>query len=239
MKNRIRKIWKALRLYLLICGIGINVFVLWMGAGWPVFIDRWLDVSEQPLKAMAIVCLGEGVTGDSLPSSQGWRGIHTALELYHDGWAEKVVFSGGGGDSISEGELYAEAAEWLGLPRPAVLIDPFPHSTAEHPQTLLKINGLTKETPLIIVASSNHSRRAFLCFKNAGFSNFRMVTHYQSKNRDPDVMRTLKTSQFKDFKPSSKKYNDFMMRLKTRSYHFLDAVREIMAISWYRIKGYL
>ena len=111
-----RKIWKALRLYLLVCGIGINVFVLWMEAGWPVFIDRWLDVSEQPLKAEAIVCLGEGSTGNRLPLDQGWKGIHTALELYHDGWAEKVVFSGGGGGSMSEGELYAEAAEWLGLP---------------------------------------------------------------------------------------------------------------------------
>ena len=239
MGNRIRNIWKALRIYLLVCGIGINVFVLWMVVGWPVFIDRWLDVSEQPHKAEAIVCLGEGLTGNRLPLDQGWRGIHTALELYHDGWAEKVVFSGGGGGSISEGELYAEAAEWLGLPGPAVLIDPFPHSTAEHPQTLLKLDGFTKDTPLIIVATSNHSRRAFLCFKKAGFSNFRMVTHYQAKNRAPDVMRSLKTSRFKDFQPSSKKYNDFMMRLKIRSYHFLDAVREIMAICWYRIKGYL
>jgi uncharacterized SAM-binding protein YcdF (DUF218 family) len=205
MGNRMRKIWMALRLYLLICGIGINVFVLWMVAGWPVFIDHWLDVSEQPLKAEAIVCLGEGMTGNRLPLDQGWRGIHTALELYHDGWAEKVVFSGGGGGSMSEGESYAEAAEWLGLPG----------------------------------ATSNHSRRAFLCFKKAGFSNFRMVTHYQSKNRDPGGMRSLKTSRFKDFQPSSKKYNDFMMRLKNRSSHFLDAVREIMAISWYRIRGYL
>jgi uncharacterized SAM-binding protein YcdF (DUF218 family) len=234
-----RKMWKVLRIYLIVCGIGINVFVLWMVAGWPVFLDRWLNISEPPFKAEAIVCLGEGLTGNLLPSDQGWKGIHTALELYFDGWGDNIVFSGGGGGRVSEGEVYAEAAEWLGLPEPAALIDPFPHSTVEHPRTLLNINGLSKDTPLIIVASPNHSRRAFLCFKKAGFSYVRMVTRYRSKNRGPGAVRSLKTSRFQDFQPSGKKYNDLMMRLKIRSSHFLDAVREILAISWYKIKGYL
>jgi len=108
-----KKVWKWLRLYLILCGIAINLFVVWMLAGWPVFVDRWVTVSQEPHKADAIVCLAEGLTGNNLPSEQGWRGIIAAYALYTDGWAEKVIFSGGGVNQTSEGEVYAEAATWF------------------------------------------------------------------------------------------------------------------------------
>jgi len=234
-----KKFWKWLRLYLILCGFGINLFILWMLAGWPVFVDRWVTFSQEPHKADAIVCLAEGLTGNNLPSEQGWRGITAAHALYTDGWAEKVIFSGGGVNQTSEGEVYAEAAAWFGLPQEAILIDPFPNSTAEHPLTLKKIEGITPDSPLIVVTTSLHSKRSWLCFKKAGYTNVRMVTSYKAKSRDPEVVRALKASEFQDFKPSGKKYNDFLLRLRVRTSHFLRALREMAAISVYKLKGHL
>lgn len=225
----------------MVCGIGVNIFIVWMAAGWPIFFDRWLNVSETPIKADAIVCLAGGLAGNNLPTMNGWRRIYTAVELYFDGWADKVVFTGGGTRRISEGEVYAEVAGWFGLPKEAVLIDPYPTSTAEHPENILKIKeiNLKKDSPLNIVTTSLHSRRASLCFKKAEFTNFRMVTGYTARRKNPDNVRNLKTSQFAKFRPSHKRYNDFLFRLRNRSSYFLEALREVEAIVYYKIKGYV
>ena len=236
-----KRVWRVLRVYFVVCGIGVNIFVGWMAAGWPIFFDRWLNVSERPIKAEAIVCLSGGLAGNNLPVDRGWERIYTAIELYFDGWADKVVFTGGGTGQISEGEIYAEAASWLGLPEEAAFIDPYPTSTAEHPENILKIKDINikKDSPLNIVTTSLHSRRASLCFKKAEFTNFRMVTGYTARSKNPDVVRSIKTSQIEGFRPSQKRYDDFLFRLRKRSNYFLAALREWVAVGYYKIKGYI
>lgn len=236
-----KRVWRTLRIYFVVCGIGVNIFIVWMAAGWPIFFDRWLNVSETPIKAEAIVCLAGGLEGNNLPTMNGWRRITTAVELCFDGWSDKVLFSGGGVGQISEGEVYAKVAGWFGLPKEAVLIDPYATSTAEHPENILKIKaiGIHKGSPLNIVTTPLHSRRAYLCFKKAKFTNFRMVTGYTARRKNPETVRNLKTSQFAKFRPSQKTYNDFLFRLKNRSSYFLEALREVEAIVYYKIKGYI
>ena len=66
-----------------------------------------------------------------------------------------------------------------------------------------------------------------------------MVTGYTARRKNPDTVRNLKTSQFVEFQPSHKKYNDFLFRLRNRSSYFLEALREVEAIVYYKIKGYI
>lgn len=240
-RNRKRKFFKVLLIYAVACGIGLHIFIAWMALGWPIFFDRWLNVSEKPIQAEAIVCLAGGLAGDNLPTMNGWRRITTAVELCLDGWADTVIFSGGGVGPISEGEVYAKMAGWFGLPSAAVLIDPYANSTAEHPENVLKIEALNihKGSPLNIVTTPLCARRAYLCFKKAGFANFRMVTGYKAQRRTPVAVRNVRTSQFIDYRPSSKKYDDFLFRLNIRSSYFLEALREVEAIVYYKIKGYI
>jgi len=40
-----KKSWKILKLYFIAAGVAANIFVIWMAAGWPIFFDRWLEVS--------------------------------------------------------------------------------------------------------------------------------------------------------------------------------------------------
>lgn len=228
-----KKIKKILKIYLIVIGILAHVGLFWMGMKWPLVFDSWLRVSHSPKQAEAIVCLSGGITGNNLPTERGLQRVYTAVQLYADGWAPRVIFTGRGGSSLSEAEVYAEAACWLGLPEQAVLVEPSSESTAEHPENLLKLNemGLERSSSLLIVTSPFHSRRAYLCFKKDGFSNFRMITGYRAE------VRSLMESRIKDYKPSQKKYDDFFFRMMQRSSYFWMVVREYAAIGWYWLRG--
>ena len=234
-----KKIRRVLRWYLVVVGVFAHVLVFWFGFGGPIFLDKWLIVSERPMKAEAVVCLAGGLSGSNLPTERGMQRIYTAVQLYLDGYAPRVIFSGGGAGGVSQSEVYAEVAGWLGLPGEAAVVDPFPGSTAEHPQNILKIKEplIKRGTALLVVTSPLHSRRAALCFRKAGFLLFRMVTHYVARGKGKAADRRAKKSQVKEYVPSGKKYGDFLFRLRVRSGYFLEALRETVAIAWYRLKG--
>jgi len=234
-----KKFKKIVVFYLAACGVAFNIFMIWMAAGLPILIDRWLVKTERPVQADYIICLSGGVTGDNLPSEAGWRRIYTACQLYLDGYGKKIVFAGGGTSDVSEAEVYAEAAIWLGLPERSVAFEPDAGSTADHPLSLLKSEelGIEKESALNIVTSPLHSRRTALCFKKAGFKNFRVVANYVSQKQDPALVRQLRTSRFETYQPSGKTYGDVLMRLRWRSGYFFEALREAAAIGLYWVRG--
>lgn len=240
-KYVMRRIRKFIKIYLLVTGIAFNVFIFWMVAKLPIYFDQFLIKSEKPIPGEAIVCIAGGIAGNNLPLDQGWQRIYTAVQLYFDGYAPKIIFTGGGSAKITEAEVYAEAAQWLGCPEEAMIFDPNPHSTAEHPLNILKNEHLNidKNSALNIVTSALHSRRTAMCFKKNGFTNFRMITNYSSKKPDSTIVRSLKTSQFDTFRPSKKIYDDIFMRLRRRTSYFFNALREVAAIVWYKLKGYV
>ena len=116
----------------------VNVFVFWMVLRLPIFFDQLLIKSEKAISGEAIVCIAGGMAGNNLPSEAGWHRIYTAVQLYFDGYAPKIIFTGGGTAKTTEAEVYAEVAQWLGCPEEAMIFDPNPHSTAEHPLNILK-----------------------------------------------------------------------------------------------------
>jgi len=168
-------------------GAAALVGVLWLLFGLPLGIDSWLDVTEKPDQADAIVCIGGGTYSDNLPSDPGWRRIYTAVQLFADGYAPVVVFTGRGTTSLSEAETYADAAAWLGLPREATILDPLPANTSEHPMSLLKAaNGrFTRQSRLLLVTSSEHSRRLLLSFRKQGFTRVSVVADLSSGQGGP------------------------------------------------------
>lgn len=152
-------------------GVAANLFLIWMAAGWPIFFDRWLNISAPAAAAEFIICPTGGLSSSNLPTDVGWHRIYTAVQLYLDGFGKKIIFSGGGVGTVTEAEIYAEAAGWLGCPADARVLEPGATSTVKHPTRLLQTEGLgiTRETVLNIVTFDIHSRQVALCFKKAGF----------------------------------------------------------------------
>lgn len=204
-------------------------------------IDRWLDVSTLPVASDAIVCLGAGTDLPNLPNAAGWERIYTATQVFADGYAPVVVFAGRGSSLLSEAEAYADAAMWLGMPRDAILNDPRPDRTAEHPSSLLNLEGgrFTRRSRVLVVTSPTHSRRALLTFRKQGFTDVRIVSGYRSPHTSGQTARQRKVSAIAGFQPSSRSYDNVFSRLRDCSTALLTSLQELTAISWYWWKGWI
>jgi uncharacterized SAM-binding protein YcdF (DUF218 family) len=243
----IRFLWRAM------CAAGVLTLagVLWLAAGGPVYIDRWLDVTQSPRRAEASVVVGGGTNGDNLPLPQGWERLSAAARLYADGFAPVVIFSGGGTSRVSESEIYANAAAWLGIPREAMVFEAKAQSPADHGRAILGLAlpggpAIGPDTPLLVVTSAFHSRRALLSFSRAGFTHVRVVSRYEANpaaraaNRAPAAGTApaplpagsplALTSSVTGYQPSGKRYDDVLFRLAYRAFDFFIGLREVGAV---------
>jgi uncharacterized SAM-binding protein YcdF (DUF218 family) len=209
-----------------------------LAAGLSLGLDRWLDVTSKPAPADAIVCIGGGTANHDLPTADGWQRIHTSVQLFADGYAPLVVFTGRGNAIVSEAEIYADAARWLGLPGEAIKLDPLPASTADHPEALIKsMNGsVTRNSRLLLVTSSLHSRRVLMTFRRRGFTSVNVVSDYYAKKELPGAMRRHQ-SALPSFTRDHKQYADPLFRLAQGSSVLFTALREWAALAVYRARG--
>jgi uncharacterized SAM-binding protein YcdF (DUF218 family) len=216
------------------------LFVLWLASDVPMYVDRLVVEQGPPAKSQAIIVLCGGLTDHDLPVEDGWQRIYTAVQLHADGYAPLIVFSGGGDARVSEAEEYAEAARWLGVDPAVIRLDTASGSTAEHPANILKIKDtpLSRDSSLIIVTSELHTKRAAMCFRKAGYTNFRMVSAYVSKLRDPRVVRERRVSESPVFHRNGKRYDEPLLRLRWSADQFIYTLRELLAIAAYKFEGY-
>ena len=194
----------------------------------------------RPTPADAIVCIGGGTTSHDLPTDGGWQRIYTSVQLLAGGYAPVIVFTGRGNAKVSEAEIYADAARWLGMPGDAARLDPLPASTADHPDTLLKslAGKITRDSRLLPVTSNLHSRRVLMTFRKKGFTNVTVVSDYTAHARLPHATRK-EVSSLPAFRSDHKQYADPLFMLSQRSSALLIALREWSAIAVYRWKGQL
>ena len=227
-----RILWRTVLTF----SVATTMGVVWLAAGGPTGVDRWLDVTQPPVQAEAIVVLGGGTNGANLPLPQGWDRLGTAAALYRDGLAPVVIFSGGGTSRVAEAEVYANAGAWLGIPRSAMSFESKAQSTADHGRALLEVpllNGrgnITRDMTLLVVTSTFHSRRALMAFHRAGFTHVRIVSAYTARGPAPAGTPAALTSSIPTHAPSGKQYNDFLFRMAYRAFDFFIGLREVAAI---------
>jgi uncharacterized SAM-binding protein YcdF (DUF218 family) len=129
--------------------------------------------------------------GHNLLLQQGWERLETAANLYADGFAPVVVISGGGASDVSEAEIYANAAAWLGIPRQAMRLETGAQRTADHGK---KLRGYTLADGTVVgpggrrcwsVTSAFHTRRARASFIDAGLTRVRLVSRHTARPIHP------------------------------------------------------
>jgi uncharacterized SAM-binding protein YcdF (DUF218 family) len=224
-----------------VAGVFALALCLWLLSGRRTYLESLVTEAHAPDRVRYIVVLTGGTAGHALPTDSGWDRIYTAVQSHADGFSPAVVFNGGGADKISEAEVFAEAARWLGVPASVVVLDPFPGTTAEHSGDLLKIDQATlpapirRDTPLLVVPSRLHSRRAARCFRKTGFTKVRVVTSHEAGTAA--VARSRRTSAVAAYAPNNKDYGDPVNRLRWGLNDTLMALRELAGIAVYRSRG--
>ena len=119
--------------------------------------------------ADAIVVFGARAYRDGRPSDALADRVRTACDLYHDGYASRLIFSGGPGDGeITEPEAMRRFACSLGVPSEAVILDEQgvnTDATVRNTCGLFRALGLRR---VLAVSHFYHLPRVKMCYRRHG-----------------------------------------------------------------------
>jgi uncharacterized SAM-binding protein YcdF (DUF218 family) len=135
------------------------------------YLLKALAMKEEIRHADAIVVLGGGVNrGRYLTLSSSHRLVR-GVQLYHEGKAQKIIFSGGVSPKagVAEGAVLAQEARRMLIPPENILIEKNSRRTYEQAVETKKILEPMRWKSIILVTSYAHMKRALLCFEQAGF----------------------------------------------------------------------
>jgi len=137
-------------------------------------LEASLQVASRPDSSIApayIFVLGGGYLPGSIPEEdvlvvESQRRVLHAVMVWRRFPDARIVFSGAsyeheearGPDSLAQ--LMVEAARNKGMPASVMLLEPRSRNTRDHPVEALKLPGVTATTPIGLVTSGWHMRRA-------------------------------------------------------------------------------
>jgi uncharacterized SAM-binding protein YcdF (DUF218 family) len=158
--------WASLALWVFFLGGLVIAFTPVTG-----YLLKALAMKEEIRHADAIVVLGGGVNrGRYLTLSSSHRLVR-GVQLYHEGKAQKIVFSGGLSQKagVAEGAVLAQEARRMQVPLENILTEKNSQRTHEQAIETKKILDPLRWKSIILVTSYTHMKRAVLCFEQAGF----------------------------------------------------------------------
>jgi uncharacterized SAM-binding protein YcdF (DUF218 family) len=102
-----------------------------------------------------------------------------AIQLYQDGWAKHIIFSGAAEDpnGPSNARAMATSAETAGVPLTAIELDETSTDTEQNAADVAKIVQQDGYHQIILVTSPYHQRRASIVFHRALGSSVVLLNH--------------------------------------------------------------
>jgi uncharacterized SAM-binding protein YcdF (DUF218 family) len=158
----------------------ISVLVLWLISN-PFTVnlfERFLELPEtreSSVPVQAIAVLGGGYIRMKNPHLDFLSGDTTARVLYGVDWWQKypqakIIFTGASAKDADrptdkEVTLMNEMALRYKVPKEKIILEPTATDTSKHPTAILAIPGFTPDTPIGVVTSPWHLRRAVKEFR--------------------------------------------------------------------------
>lgn len=164
-------------------GVGIAAAVVIVGVGVYLSPDGLDHCGETPSttadcrKVDAVVAISGG---DTSARTDG------AIQMYKNGWADLLVFSGAAQDKTgpSNAEAMKRQALSQGVPSEDILVDETSETTKQNAANSNDIFEKNNITSVILVTSAYHQRRAGLEFGQRAGGKVRIVNHpIQSDNQ--------------------------------------------------------
>ena len=127
-----------------------------------------LKISEQPVKADAIIVFAGGA-GESGKQGQGYEErVEYAVELYKRGYAGHLIFSSGYTYTIKEVDIMKALAVSMGVPASAITLENKSGYTYEFVRNTGEIMDRNGWKSALLVSSPYHMSRASLVYKKSG-----------------------------------------------------------------------
>ena len=135
------------------------------------YMLRPLTVPEEIRDADLIVVLGGGVDEGRYLTLVSSHRLIKGVQLYFEGRAPKILFSGGSphGGEVSEAAVMAQEARRLKVPAEDILQEKRSQRTQEQALEVKEIAGSTQGKSILLVTSMSHMKRALMVFENFGF----------------------------------------------------------------------
>jgi uncharacterized SAM-binding protein YcdF (DUF218 family)/glycosyltransferase involved in cell wall biosynthesis len=121
-----------------------------------------LRIAATPEPANAIVVFGGGVGESGEAGGSYQERVRTAVDLYHGGYANAVVFSSGFVYAFKEAEVMRALAVTQGVPASNIILETASASTNEYVRAVRKILEQHGWTRILLVSSPYHMRRALM-----------------------------------------------------------------------------
>ena len=152
-------------------GLGLLIFIAMLGFGllcWQ--IDRY-GRQDRPQQADGIVVLGAQVTPQGRPGSDLTSRTYHGVDLYNDGWAPRIVCTGGyAGDPLSAAAVACRFAIGLGVPPEDTHLAEGSMTTAEDARATADLMRTHSWRSVILVSHPLHLYRARWSFRRAGLT---------------------------------------------------------------------
>lgn len=141
-------------------------------------VGHYLAIEDELAKADAIIV----ISGDT-----GARAA-TAIDLWKQGFAPVIVFSGAAIDpaSVSSAEIMRREALRQGVPESATIIEPASADTEQNATEVAKLMVARKMRSAILVTSPFHQRRAALLFTRAFEPAGLVLRNYPARDAEWD-----------------------------------------------------
>ncbi len=131
---------------------------------------RLYPIDEDPIQADAILVLGCAANQDGSPSPLLRSRVEKGVELWHRGYANRLIFTGAAvANSSVEAEVMANLALSLGVPNDKIVKDTKARSTVENALQTAEILTALNFKKALVVTSPFHTRRARYLFSKQSY----------------------------------------------------------------------
>jgi len=160
-------------LFCISIGLWIALFFVLAIAFTPLthFMLRPLTIQEEIKDADLVVVLGGGVDQGRYLTLVSSHRMVRGIQLYFEGRARKILFSGGiaSGATVSEAAVMNQEAGRLRVPPEDILLEKKSKNTHDQAVEIKKMAEPLQMNSILLVTSLSHMKRALMAFEHVGF----------------------------------------------------------------------
>jgi uncharacterized SAM-binding protein YcdF (DUF218 family) len=173
-------LWIALFLVLMIAFTPLTQFML-----------RPLTIQEEIKDADLVVVLGGGVDQGRYLTLRSSHRMVRGIQLYFEGRAKKILFSGGivGRATVSEASVMNQEARRLRVPPEDILLEKKSKNTHDQAIEVKKIAEPLQMKSILLVTSFSHMKRALMAFEQLGFKVYPAFADPYERYTDKPLVR--------------------------------------------------